>query len=105
MPDTQRSRARPTSARTAAYATLTHALARGEASKSPRPTAPPAHRGFRCAELVQGEDNHLERPDEELAGQLGICGARTMAHRVRSAATRLAVASSGRGAARAGWVR
>ena len=36
------------------------------------------------------EDNHLERPDEELAGQLGVCGARTMAHRVRSAPTRAA---------------
>ena len=58
----------------------------------PDPPPHPLTRGFRCAELVQGEDNHLERPDEELAGQLDICGARTMAHRVRSAATRLAVA-------------
>ena len=64
----------------------------------PDPPPHPLTRGFRCAELVQGEDNHLERPDEELAGQLDICGARTMAHRVRSAATRLAVAGPrGRG--------
>ena len=62
-----------------------------------RPTHPLTP-GFHAAELVQGEDNHLERPDEELAGQLDICGARTMAHRVRSAATRLAVAGPrGRG--------
>ena len=76
-------------------------LVRSHTERLADPPAPPPHpltRGFRCAELVQGEDNHLERPDEELAGQLDICGARTMAHRVRSAATRLAVAGPrGRG--------
>ena len=60
----------------------------------------PRDRRVQRAELVLLKDNRRGAHDEELAGQLGDCGARTAAHGVRWLAARLAVAGL-----RGRWVR